>query len=266
MCSSDLAVVVDDEREWVDAIVKLWATPDERVRLERSARTWILQNHTWEAAAREALVGLDESAATRQPRAARAAPAISVRRREPPRLLFVKRSIASPRANGHDVCCFGLLRAVRQAGHVAALATVRQPDPQTLSDLDVPWFSLADGEHPEPGSLPLNYIQQRFRSYWGVSVDMIAGVQAVSRQFGATAVVGVGLDALPYLAAIEDRTRVWYAADEWTRHHLSQAKLLQSNVFTELQSAVVKGAYERAYAPRIDRAWVVSEAERKAML
>ena len=57
------AVIVDDEAAWVKAIVRLWANPAERQQLERSARAWILEHHTWEAAARDALRGLGESLA-----------------------------------------------------------------------------------------------------------------------------------------------------------------------------------------------------------
>ena len=258
------AVIVDDEREWVDAITRLWTSPAERQQLETSARAWILDSHTWEAAAREALRGLDQSRPRRQSAAIGESPAI-VRGIREPRLLFVKRSLASPRASGHDVCCFELLRAVRRAGHTAALTTIIKPDDRTLRELDVPWFPLTASHEVEHAALPLTYLQDRYRSYWGVSFEMIAGVTEVSRKFDATAVVGVGLEALPYLATVTNRTRVWYAADEWTRHHLSQASLLRANVFTELRSAIVKGLYERVYSKCIDRAWVVSEAERRAM-
>ena len=264
------AIIVDDERDWVDAIIRLWAAPAERDELERAGRAWILKNHTWEAAALEALRGLDESARVRRQSSdattVPTGPAILRGRARAPRLLFVTRALASPRASGHDVCAFELLRAVRRAGHTAALATVTQPDDRTLRDLDVPWFGLT-GAHEKDGdqAIPLTYLQERYRSYWGVSFELIEAVAAVSRHFDATAVVGVGLEALPYLAPIANRTRVWYAADEWVSHHLSQARLLQPNAGTELRSALVKGLYERAYAPNIDRAWVVSESERRAM-
>jgi glycosyltransferase involved in cell wall biosynthesis len=59
-------IVVDDEQAWVDALVTLWQDRIARQNLERDARAWILKSHTWEAAAREAMRGLDASLAERQ--------------------------------------------------------------------------------------------------------------------------------------------------------------------------------------------------------
>jgi glycosyltransferase involved in cell wall biosynthesis len=59
------AVLVDDERAWIDAIVALWRDDDRRRVLERSARSWIIDHHTWAAAARDVVHGLDVSLAAR---------------------------------------------------------------------------------------------------------------------------------------------------------------------------------------------------------
>jgi polysaccharide biosynthesis protein PslH len=79
------------------------------------------------------------------------------------------------------------------------------------------------------------------------------------------AVVSVGLDALPYLAAVPDGTRrIWYTADEWVRHHLSLVSWRDRQSWSELKPAIVKGLYERAYARLVDAAWVVSPEEQVA--
>ena len=59
--------------------------------------------------------------------------------------------------------------------------------------------------------------------------------------------------------------RVWYAADEWAWHHLSQVHPLRPSTWANVKEAAVKGLYERAYGALLDRVWVVSEADRRAM-
>src|SRR5262249_12908840 len=45
----------------------------------------------------------------------------------------------------------------------------------------------------------------------------------------------------------------------------SQVRLLRRSTWPELKQALVKGLYERAYGPLLDRVWVVSEKDRRAM-
>jgi len=266
--STPPAVVVDDEQDWVEALVRLWASDDERRAIEQSTRRWILEHHTWEAAARDALRGLEQtlSVARSAPNAALAASDSRVRRRSrrDHRVLFVKRSLPFPRIGGHDVHGFELLRALRQAGCPAALATVDRPSDKTIQQLGVPWYSLAEGDGGRY-ALQLPRWQERFRTYWGVSSGTIEAVAATAAEFDASVVVAVGLDAMPYLAGVHSQQRIWYAADEWVLHHLSQVHLLRPSTYGEVRSAVVKGFYERAYAQSIDRAWVVSRSEQRAM-
>ena len=59
--------------------------------------------------------------------------------------------------------------------------------------------------------------------------------------------------------------RIWYAADEWIWHHLSLVQPTVPATLSHVKAAAVKGLCERAYAPLIDRAWVVSATERRAM-
>jgi glycosyltransferase involved in cell wall biosynthesis len=70
---------------------------------------------------------------------------------------------------------------------------------------------------------------------------------------------------LPYLEAVQGPLRIWYAADEWVLHHLAQMRWREIGTWSHFRQAVVKGFYERAYGSLLDRIWVVSEADRRAM-
>jgi glycosyltransferase involved in cell wall biosynthesis len=107
-------------------------------------------------------------------------------------------------------------------------------------------------------------LQARIFDYWGIPPRHAAALAAAADQLAADVVVAVGLDAPLYLAAIEGAERVWYAADEWVIHHLSQVHPWRAGTWHNVRDAAVKGLYERAFAPTIDRAWVVSEPDRRA--
>jgi glycosyltransferase involved in cell wall biosynthesis len=182
------------------------------------------------------------------------------------RILFVKHELAFPRASGHDIRCFEMARALRLLGHEVALATVAPMHEPTRDQLDMPWFSLSGAiDDGAVQAAPLTYLQQRFRSYWGVPAEHIEQVARVAARFGADVTVGVGLDVLPLLAGTTDCVRVWYAADEWVLHHLTLFQPSRTGTYAELREALIKGLYERAYASSIDRAWVVSSKEQRAM-
>jgi polysaccharide biosynthesis protein PslH len=46
-------------RAWAHAVLDLWADDARRHRLGQEARTWVIQNHSWEMAAQQALAGLE---------------------------------------------------------------------------------------------------------------------------------------------------------------------------------------------------------------
>ena len=182
------------------------------------------------------------------------------------RILFVKHELAFPRASGHDLRCFEMIRALRALGHDVALATTVALHEPTRAQLDVPWFPLSGRPgNPTAHAAPLSYLQERFRSYWGVSPDIVENVAQAAAQFKANVIVGLGLDVLPFLAGVRNCVKVWYAADEWVLHHLTLFDPMQRRTYPALRDAVIKGLYERAYAPVIDRAWVVSSKEQRAM-
>lgn len=121
------------------------------------------------------------------------------------RILFVKQALSYPRVSGDDVPCFELARALRRLGHEVALATAVPLDDTTRAALDVPWFPLAGQIHSgTPFTNPLSYLQERFRSFWGIPIEVIDQVARTAADFRADAVIGVGLDALPLTAATRD--------------------------------------------------------------
>jgi glycosyltransferase involved in cell wall biosynthesis len=181
------------------------------------------------------------------------------------RLLFVKEALAWPRSSGHDVHCYHMMRALGRLGHEVALATARPVVPGAVDGLALARLDcLADAPAGGP-PVGLSRLQERFRSYWGVDPGRIRAVGRVAQEWGADAVVAVGLGVLPYLGAVEGARRVWYAADEWAWHHLSQVRWSRPATWGNVRDALVKGLYERAYAPLLDRVWVVTEADRRAM-
>lgn len=181
------------------------------------------------------------------------------------RLLFVKEGLAWPRSSGHDVHCYHMMRALGRLGHAVALVTATEPVAEAVQGLSLEWQRTFDALPADAAPLRLSRLQERFRSYWGVDARRAAAVGRAARDFRADAVVVVGLGVLPYLAAVAGPLRVWYAADEWAWHHLSQVRLTDAGTWGHLKEALVKGLYERAYAPLLDRAWVVSDADRRAM-
>lgn len=184
------------------------------------------------------------------------------------RLLFVKPTLSWPRSSGHDVHCSQMMRALADRGHEVSLATVDVPSSEALDGLELTRHHHLDGGAPGSESaleIPATRFQERFRSYWGIDRSRVRAVALAAREDRADAVVAVGLDVLPYLLGVADALRVWYAADEWTWHHLSLLRVSRPDTWEHAKQALVKGLYERAYAPILDRVWVVSEADRRAM-
>jgi polysaccharide biosynthesis protein PslH len=181
------------------------------------------------------------------------------------RLLFVKHSLVFPRSSGHDVHTFYMMKACASLGHDVALGTVTEPEGPALEGLPLKQRYRLDGRQFKVAPFDSTWLQRKFRSYWGVEDAQIAGLQRAVADFRPDAVVVVGLDALPYFPAISGATRVWYAADEWVLHHLSQVQLSPRTIREHVSAAAMKGVYERAHRSVIDRAWVVTDADRRAM-
>jgi glycosyltransferase involved in cell wall biosynthesis len=184
------------------------------------------------------------------------------------RLLFVKDRLAWPRSSGHDVHTYYLMKALAESGNAVALATLDRPADAAIDGLTLAArfsFTERTPSVPPDGAIPISLTkwQEKFRSYWGIDRAKIGWVAAAAKAFDADAVVVVGLNVLPYLGGVTDCQRVWYAADEWVWHHLSQVKPFRPGTWKELKPALVKGLYERVYAPMLDRVWVVSDSDAK---
>jgi glycosyltransferase involved in cell wall biosynthesis len=183
------------------------------------------------------------------------------------RFLFVKPNLAWPRTSGHDVHCYYMMKGVAGLGHEISLATQVPVKPEAVAGLPLAHYQCfadapADADAPP---LLLSPWQMRFVSYWGIAESHIRQVGKLARKWQADAVVVDGLNVLPYLGAVDGAYRLWFAADEWIWHHLSQFRPTDIGSWGNLRMAAIKGLYERAFAPLLDRVWVVSEADRKAM-
>jgi polysaccharide biosynthesis protein PslH len=141
------------------------------------------------------------------------------------RILFFKHQLTWPRQSGHDVHTAELMRALVAAGHHVEFVS-RVP--------------------AEAGAVDGLGLARRCRA---ARIDVLSAV---------------GLDALPYLAGPHEAVAVWYAADEWVLHHLSQVRPADRSTWGNLRDAGVKGLYERAFSSAVDRVWVVTEKDRWA--
>ena len=184
------------------------------------------------------------------------------------RVLFYKTDMKWPRASGHDVHTFNLMRGLAALGCRVGFVTVRRPDPRALQGANLERLVVLEDGAPMPdhdGAAGLAGIQERFRSYWGVPAERVAALGCLARDFAADAVVVSGLDVLPMLGAVAHAVRIWYAADEWVWHHFSQVRALDPGSWHNLRDGAIKGLYERAFRSRIDRAWVVTKGDGRAM-
>lgn len=183
------------------------------------------------------------------------------------RLLFVKDSLSWPRSSGHDVHCFHMMQALTRLGHEVGLLTAAAPLPEAVAGLPLAFQRTFPGRgEPAAGPAPdYRWLQRKFQSYWGIDENRVRAVGRSAFDMNADGVVVVGLNVLPYLGAVKDKLRVWYAADEWAWHHVSQVRLSKPGTWGETKQALIKGLYERAYRPMLDRVWVVTDADRRAM-
>ena len=181
---------------------------------------------------------------------------------KPFRVLFYKRDIPWPFRSGHDVHTFNMMRALSDAGHHIGMITVHPLPPQVRESLRLELHhTLQPDDGGESSTVRLPALQERFRRFWGVSSKHLETVQKLSTDFAADAFVVSGLEVLPVLAAVRGPVRIWYAADEWVLHHLSQVRLTDVQSWRSVADAALKGAYERVFCKAVDRAWAVSDID-----
>jgi len=186
----------------------------------------------------------------------------------PLRVLMMKGEMGWPRVNGHDVHCFHMMKALSELGHEVGLLTAKSPVPEAIQGVPLSFVGrFTEDGAPADARLPerMTWLQERYRSYYGAEAGLLAQVRQAVSLFAADAVVVGGLNLLPYFSVMRDVVSVWYAADELALHHLTQVQLRSPETWSHVREALVEGLYERAYAPLMDRAWVVSDSERRAM-
>jgi glycosyltransferase involved in cell wall biosynthesis len=184
------------------------------------------------------------------------------------RLLFVKRSLQFPRSSGDDVQCFHMMKALAELGAEVSLATVLDTNPRATDGIALAFSgSLSHPAASGAGAhapIPLTSLQERFRSYWGIERDHIGSVAKMAAALHTDVVIAFGLPALPLLAGVNGPLRVWGMADEGVYHHLSQVKLGDVASWGHVKAAAIRGLYERAFQPLVDRVWAVTETDRRA--
>ena len=111
----------------------------------------------------------------------------------------------------------------------------------------------------------LSSLQERYRAYLGRGPGSRGARWARRARVSGRRRGGQRSGRAPFSGAVRNATRVWYAADEWFVHHMSQVGFTDRSTWGDARDAVIKGAYERAYRSKIDRAWVVSDLDRAAM-
>jgi glycosyltransferase involved in cell wall biosynthesis len=184
------------------------------------------------------------------------------------RVLMMKGEMGWPRVSGHDVHCFNMMKALSDLGHEVGLLTAKAPAPEAIEDVPLSFMArFSSDDAPRDARLPggLTWLQERYRSYYGAEAGLLAQVRQALQTFAPDAVVVGGLNLLPYFTVMRDVVSVWYAADELALHHLTQVHVTSPATWTHVREACVEGLYERAYAPLMDRAWVVSDSEQRAM-
>jgi glycosyltransferase involved in cell wall biosynthesis len=179
------------------------------------------------------------------------------------RLLFVKESQSWPRARGHDVHGYHLMKAMAERGHSVSLATMVPPTREALQGL--PLHSLYTLSPEVGGRLPITPWQDRFARYYGGSSEYFKALDRLLQERSFDAVVLVARHLLPLLSAVHGPVRVWYPADDPAWHHLTRLDPLRPRSWCEFRTAGINILYERAFATMIDRVWVVSRNDRIAM-
>ncbi len=183
------------------------------------------------------------------------------------RLLFAKRQLAYPLAQGHDVRAFNMMRSFGELGHQVGLATFESPSARALDGLRLDYVTAVREQKVQtlPPGAPLTWLQRRFASYFGASLEDIRGLGAAVGEYRPDAVIGLGPDILPYLVGSGAHRPVWYVADEWVSHYGSLARLTQPKTWGHLGTAAIWGLYQRAFVQSLDRIWVVTDRDALAM-
>src|SRR5262245_65301624 len=114
------------------------------------------------------------------------------------RVLYVKSALAWPRTSGHDVYCYYMMKSMAELGADVSLATGTPVDPRAVEGVRLAYCAPLVADGPAPPA-KLTRLQERFRSFWGVTHEQMAAVRAAATATNADVVIAFGLNALPYL-------------------------------------------------------------------
>jgi polysaccharide biosynthesis protein PslH len=183
------------------------------------------------------------------------------------KILVYKPSLIWPRRIGHDVHTYEMMRKWIRLGAQVHLATARPASEKALDGLDLESVTVLSDRKSSPGNHhgAVRKLAKKYTSYWGIPETYVDGMASLAQDLRADAVIVSGLDALPLLSRVNNTLRIWYAADEWLWHHLSLIQWRDRSTWSEVKMALVKGLYERVFRPYVDRVWVVSEVDRRAI-
>ncbi|MGL6094483.1 MAG: glycosyltransferase family 4 protein [Fimbriiglobus sp.] len=185
----------------------------------------------------------------------------------PLRILFVADRLHWPRRSGTDVHGTQMMRALAARGHQVTLGTFRPPPAAAVAGLGLAGVIDLFGEPPSAeDALPTpTRLQAKFERYWGTDSARQRAVGAASRAGGFGVVVILGADAMPLFRGVRAGRRVWYAADDAGLHHWSRVRAFDPTTWKQAKLAAIHGLSEWAFAGLVDRVWVVSDADRRAM-
>src|SRR5262245_64415455 len=95
------------------------------------------------------------------------------------RLLLVQTALRWPPTNGHDVQCYYMMKALADEGAEVSLATIEPTDPRAVDGIRLANSVQLDRDLPAgaKGAGSLTYIQERFRSFWGVEKGHIEAMR-----------------------------------------------------------------------------------------
>jgi glycosyltransferase involved in cell wall biosynthesis len=153
------------------------------------------------------------------------------------------------------------MRAMQELGCQIGLLTSSRPQRDAIRGLSLCFEGTFLDSKSSSTLSELPTLQRKFTSYWGIDPARPGQVAEIVKKERFDVVVVVGLNVLPYLALVENAKRVWYAADEWFLHHWSLIHWSTPSSWKELKPAMIKGLYERVFAPCVDRVWAVSRID-----
>ncbi len=107
-------------------------------------------------------------------------------------------------------------------------------------------------------------MRRRSKNYWGITEVALDLFEIYLKQHAYDAVIGVGVETLPFLSRVTESKRVWYPADDPALYYWTIMRRTGFSVrgFRFMLSMYL---YERAYRTVVDLCWVVSQRDRDWM-